>query len=159
MASTASTGAGIGRPGGATPRSPAPLALRGLPSAAPSALASVWRAAGRRSGLSAAVLSGSPEEVLTGDDASLLVSFGEQCLGSAPIMALAGNPAWRGPLGGSRRAAGTGRDGTGARPVTAAGGHCTGQVCTECVELKNRRLEVPGIPPNSSCEAWYLSVR
>ena len=52
----------------------------------------------------AAVLSGSPDGVPTGDDASLFVSFSEQCLCSAPIMALARNPVWRGPQRGPRRA-------------------------------------------------------
>src|SRR6516225_6813800 len=121
MASTASTGPGIVRPGRAAARSSAPLALRGppVPSGAPSAPARVSRAAGCRSGLSAAALSGSPEGVPAGDDASLFVSFTEPCLGSAPIMALVRNPVWRGPLGVAARA---GRDAAGSQP---AAGHYT----------------------------------
>jgi len=104
MASTASTGPGAVRPVRAAPRSPAPFALRGLPlpsaapSARPSALSSLGRVAGRRSRPSAAALSGSPEGGPAGADASSFVSFSEQCLGSAPIMALTRNPAGHGPL-------------------------------------------------------------
>jgi hypothetical protein len=83
MASTASTGPGAGLdtgpPGRATTMPPAPFAPRGLalPSGAPSALPSSRRAAGRRSGRSGAVLSGSPKGFAAGDDASSFVSFSE----------------------------------------------------------------------------------
>ena len=59
--------------------------------------------------------------VPAGDDASLFVSFTEPCLGSAPIMALARNPVWRGPLGGPSRAARAGRDAAGSPAGLAAG--------------------------------------
>ena len=85
-----------------------------------------------------AALSGSPEGVPAGDDASLFVSFTEPCLGSAPIMALVRNPVWRGPLGVAARA---GRDAAGSRP---AAGHYTAKHARNGSNKETGVLEVPG---------------
>ena len=72
---------------------------------------------------------------------------------SGPIMAPAGNQARRG----ARPVAGTFRAERRVGLVTATGWALYDYARAEWIELKNRCLEVPGIPPNTSCEAWYLS--